>query len=162
MWDLPGPGIKPVCPALAGRFSTTRPPERPSLPVFISRTLLKLAITICSLIVKWLLWLQWHGWAVVTETTESTKPKILTAWPFTKDVCYSNQSDEPENRGRLPRSREPWSDLHFGKNTVAVQRGWWWWLWGCWKSRKEADAVTQVRDDGAWNKAEALWMEKRG
>ena len=44
-----------VCPALAGRFSTTRPPERPSLPVFISRTLLKLAITICSLIVKWLL-----------------------------------------------------------------------------------------------------------
>ena len=41
--------------------------------------------------------------------------KILTAWPFTKDVSYSNQSDEPENRGRLPRSREPWSDLHFGK-----------------------------------------------
>ena len=27
MWDLPGPGIKPVSPALAGRFSTTGPPR---------------------------------------------------------------------------------------------------------------------------------------
>ena len=25
-WDLPGPGLKPVSPALAGRFSTTAPP----------------------------------------------------------------------------------------------------------------------------------------
>ena len=29
MWDLPGPGLKPVSPALAGRFSTTAPPGRP-------------------------------------------------------------------------------------------------------------------------------------
>ena len=26
MWDLPGPGLEPVSPALAGRFSTTVPP----------------------------------------------------------------------------------------------------------------------------------------
>ena len=26
MWDLPGPGIEPVSPALAGRFLTTAPP----------------------------------------------------------------------------------------------------------------------------------------
>ena len=26
MWDLPGPGIKPVSPALAGGFFTTEPP----------------------------------------------------------------------------------------------------------------------------------------
>ena len=25
MWDLPRPGLEPVCPALAGRFSTTAP-----------------------------------------------------------------------------------------------------------------------------------------
>ena len=25
MWDLPGPGLKPVSPALAGRFLTTTP-----------------------------------------------------------------------------------------------------------------------------------------
>ena len=28
MWDPPGPGIKPVFPALAGGFSTTAPPGK--------------------------------------------------------------------------------------------------------------------------------------
>ena len=28
-WDLPRPGLKPVSPALAGRFSTTAPPGKP-------------------------------------------------------------------------------------------------------------------------------------
>ena len=30
MWDLPRPGLEPVSPALAGRFSTTVPPGEPS------------------------------------------------------------------------------------------------------------------------------------
>ena len=29
MWDLPGPGLKPVSPASAGRFLTTAPPGKP-------------------------------------------------------------------------------------------------------------------------------------
>ena len=29
MWDPPGPGLEPVCPALASRFSTTAPPGKP-------------------------------------------------------------------------------------------------------------------------------------
>ena len=29
MWDLPGSGIEPVSPALAGRFFTTEPPGKP-------------------------------------------------------------------------------------------------------------------------------------
>ena len=32
MWDLPRPGLEPVPPALAGRFSTTAPPGKPPLP----------------------------------------------------------------------------------------------------------------------------------
>ena len=28
-WDLPGPGLEPVSPALAGRLSTTEPPGKP-------------------------------------------------------------------------------------------------------------------------------------
>ena len=35
MWDLPRPGLEPVSPALAGRFSTTAPPGKP-FPVFFS------------------------------------------------------------------------------------------------------------------------------
>ena len=33
-WGIPGPGIEPVYPALAGRFLTTRPPEKSSLLVY--------------------------------------------------------------------------------------------------------------------------------
>ena len=38
MWDLPRPGIKPVSPALAGRFLTTGPPGKSSLllPLILS------------------------------------------------------------------------------------------------------------------------------
>ena len=31
MWDLPGPGLELMCPALAGRFLTTAPPGKPAL-----------------------------------------------------------------------------------------------------------------------------------
>ena len=32
-WDLPRPGLEPVSPALAGRFSTTAPPGKPLISV---------------------------------------------------------------------------------------------------------------------------------
>ena len=35
MWDLPRPGLEPVSPALAGRVSTTAPPEKPYVSVFV-------------------------------------------------------------------------------------------------------------------------------
>ena len=34
MWDLPRPGLEPVSPALAGRFSTTAPPGKPQNVIF--------------------------------------------------------------------------------------------------------------------------------
>ena len=34
MWDLPVPGLEPVSPALAGRFSTTAPPGKPNIFYF--------------------------------------------------------------------------------------------------------------------------------
>ena len=34
MWDLPRPGLEPVFPALAGGFSTTAPPGKPSRSIF--------------------------------------------------------------------------------------------------------------------------------
>ena len=35
MWDLPRPGLEPVSPALAGRFSTTAPPGKPFFSLLI-------------------------------------------------------------------------------------------------------------------------------
>ena len=37
MWDLPRPGLEPVSPALAGRFSTTVPPGKPNKITFASQ-----------------------------------------------------------------------------------------------------------------------------
>ena len=34
MWDLPRPGLEPVSPALAGRFSTTAPPGKATTFIF--------------------------------------------------------------------------------------------------------------------------------
>ena len=36
MWDLPRPGLEPVSPALAGRFSTSAPPGKPITIVLVS------------------------------------------------------------------------------------------------------------------------------
>ena len=38
MWDLPGPGLEPVSPALAGRFSTTAPPGKLLCKYFLMKT----------------------------------------------------------------------------------------------------------------------------
>ena len=37
MWDLPGPGIEPVSPALAGGFLTTVPPGKSSIILILPR-----------------------------------------------------------------------------------------------------------------------------
>ena len=34
MWDLPGPGLEPMSPALAGRFLITAPPGKPLTYLF--------------------------------------------------------------------------------------------------------------------------------
>ena len=36
MWDLPGAGLEPVSPALAGGFLTTAPPGKPLIIVFLN------------------------------------------------------------------------------------------------------------------------------
>ena len=43
MWDLPRPGLQPVSPALAGRFSTTAPPGKPYFLYFIRSAIIFVA-----------------------------------------------------------------------------------------------------------------------
>ena len=45
MWDLPGPGLEPVSPALAGGFLTTVPPGKPLEDQFF---LAKLGLRCCA------------------------------------------------------------------------------------------------------------------
>ena len=41
MWDPPRPGLEPVSPALAGRFSTTAPPGKPISCILMKTDMLK-------------------------------------------------------------------------------------------------------------------------
>ena len=50
MWDLPGPGIEPVFPALAGVFLTTGPPGKPCDSDFI---MFGLAISLLFFLSVW-------------------------------------------------------------------------------------------------------------
>ena len=52
MWDLPGPGLEPMGPALAGGFLATEPPGKPLMSVF--------------LILVFLIGMQWYLIAVLT------------------------------------------------------------------------------------------------
>ena len=38
MCDLPGPGMEPMSPALVGRFSTNKPPGKPSFSHFLTQS----------------------------------------------------------------------------------------------------------------------------
>ena len=39
LWDPPGPGIEPECPALGGRFLTSRPSRKPWFSlIFLTET----------------------------------------------------------------------------------------------------------------------------
>ncbi|KAJ8798621.1 hypothetical protein J1605_016424 [Eschrichtius robustus] len=47
MWDLPGPGLEPMSPALAGRFLTTAPPGKP-LIYFLAHRLQTRRLSSCG------------------------------------------------------------------------------------------------------------------
>ena len=64
MWDLPRPGLEPVSPAPAGRFSTTVPPGKPLIKNFWLKHSSKIA----------------HG-SVYLSDYLSTLPKEIFSWP---------------------------------------------------------------------------------
>ena len=61
MWDLPRPGLEPVSPVLAGGFSTTAPPGKPTNLIFVFQLRFNkvqyaknVAFSLSSSILKWL------------------------------------------------------------------------------------------------------------
>ena len=98
MWDLPGPGLEPVSPALAGRLSTTAPPGKP-LP-FVYSFLSSLLFRAKSLIL---------GFEVcISERAPSemflfqphicVRPDFLHILTHIYAILKKNGSDEPKGR----------------------------------------------------------------
>ena len=59
MWDLPGPGLEPVSPALAGGFLTTVPPGKPHMTLFelwFSQGICPVAGLLGHMVVLFLVW----------------------------------------------------------------------------------------------------------
>ena len=65
MWDLRRPGLKPVSPALAGRFSTTAPPGKPKFFYFYFFTLqCSCIVLLTSVSISWPIF--WTLYQVIT------------------------------------------------------------------------------------------------
>ena len=75
MWDPPRPGLEPVSPALAGRFSTTAPPGKPSRYFFIS--------SLISSVISWLfssVFFSLHVFVFFTEFFLQLISSLLSLW----------------------------------------------------------------------------------
>ena len=69
MWDLPGPGLEPVSPALADRFSTTVPPGKPKIFNIVNLKYVKPYWFHNVLSRRWLFtrtlwWVIWRAWMI--------------------------------------------------------------------------------------------------
>ena len=61
MWDLPGPGLEPVSPALAGRFLTTAPPGKSRKFLILMRpNFLIFCFCCCSVDCDFIVFRTWH------------------------------------------------------------------------------------------------------
>ena len=113
MWDLPRPGLEPVSPALAGRFSTTAPPGKPLLCFFIFQAKQSVDMQRFSPLVKTFLLSSlmgqvllspvpgpWHSPLSTNSQKKSSSPdKALACLP--PHVDLSSVSQDPAIQGTL-------------------------------------------------------------
>ena len=75
MWDLPRPGLEPVSPALAGRFSTTAPPGKPPCTGFLMHQPLPSLFYLRSILTS--LWNEHFKMQTVSDKYIHTPPEAL-------------------------------------------------------------------------------------
>ena len=95
---LPDPGIKPVAPALAGRFFTTEPPGKPWGTVrfteFFTHTF---SYSVCP-------------WGKDTQDTCSVSPRVTfeKGLPTDSSLVYGKELAGRKGKTHLPRCRQGW------------------------------------------------------
>ena len=126
MWDLPGPGIEHVFPALGGGFSTTAPPGKPQMMWILIETKIPLWVVIIVIAdifwaSSWPKYLKWlcsfnPTIAPADSTTiipillrKTMGPERLISWG---DSCKRGQS-QALNPGCLTQGLYSWQTLVF-------------------------------------------------
>ena len=80
MWDLPGPGLEPTSPSLAGGFLTTAPPGKPTKFFF--------TWSIKSII--------WDRYDYTHSTQEKTEAQKIKVWGHSQDhIAKTSQGHNP-------------------------------------------------------------------
>ena len=107
MWDLPRLGIKPLSPALVGRFLTTEPPGKPLEGFLILNSSTFVGWLACYFgwsrmaVTGWLGWLWWMKWlsSLSSVHTEYAKPRhILMAWQSDTSTSLITQGMETHSQ----------------------------------------------------------------
>ena len=102
MWDLPRPGLEPVSPALAGRFSTTAPRGKPLMwTIFKVFTEFVTTLLLFYVLVFW----PWGMWDLSSLTRDQRGPQKVKCQPLDLQGSPSTQS--------LPSAlvSSPWQDM---------------------------------------------------
>ena len=95
MWDLPGSGTEPLCPALAGGFFITESPEKPTC-IFLNYGFLRVfsqdvlvAQTVKNLPEMQEIWVWSLDWEDPLENGKATRSSILVL-PLSFLTCHSH------------------------------------------------------------------------
>ena len=80
MWDLPGPGIEPMCPALAVRFLTTGPPGKQKQGPLYSWAAVVVQFPICVRISA-------TPWTAAHQASQS----LTVSWSFFKFMFIASR-----------------------------------------------------------------------
>ena len=98
MWDLPGSGIEPVSPTLAGRFFTSEPPGKPSSTIFNS-----------------------SPWSYMSTSKTSSKGQLFD---YKKLLCCSKVPSWPENRNKTISRFNPFNCAFYNLSPFSVVCPW--------------------------------------
>ena len=112
MWDLPGPGLEPVSPALAGGLLTTAPPGKPLVVAYLNQSKevwlrpKRVGLCVCG------------GWAVVRCWGVPSVPDGTAGWGC-DDICGQEKRPGCTGVGQSgARRRVPW-----GAGTPGLREG---------------------------------------
>ena len=101
MWDLPGPGLEPVSPALTGGFLTTAPPGK-SCASFLRRLNSRSSWPPRAQEIHW----QWAGW-LLNKTkcaqTQVFKDSYLLTGLFSGEAILATLISKPQHFSGLPQ-----------------------------------------------------------